>query len=113
MDGPPETPLSREALLGVRGDVAAPAVHGEDLPALAQQRDSAPYRNAGDAVLSGELGFAGQPGVRSESSGSDVGFDVGGDLNGYRRGRVVPYPPGPVLQRHDSHARKPMTYSDA
>jgi hypothetical protein len=58
--------------LGIRRDVAAPAVHGDDLPVLAQQRDSAPYRDAGDAILNGELGFTGQPGVGSESPGIDV-----------------------------------------
>ncbi len=99
--------------LGVWGDVAAPAVHGDDLAALAQQRDSTPYRNACNAVLNGQVGFAGQPGVRSESSGIDVSFNVGGNLDGYRRGRVMPYPPGSVLQRHDTHAREPMTCSDA
>ena len=99
--------------LSVRGDVAAPAVHGDNLPALAQQRDSAPYRDTGNAVLNGQLGFTGQPGVRSESSGIDVSFNVGGNLGGYRRGRVMPDPTGSVLQRHGTHARKPMTCSDA
>jgi hypothetical protein len=74
-------------------------VHGDDLAALAQQRDSAPYRNAGDAVLNGELGFAGQPGVRGEPPGFDVSFDVGGDLDGYRRGRVMPRYPRPRQDR--------------
>src|SRR5271170_199875 len=88
-------------------------MHGDDLPALAQQRDSTPYRDAGDAVLSGELGFTGQPGVRSQPPGIDIRFNVGGNLDGHRRGRVMPYPPGSVLQRHDTHAREPMTCPDA
>ena len=58
-------PRYRRPGRSVRGDVAAPAVHGDDLPALAQQRDSAPYRDAGNAVLNGEWSFTGQPGVRT------------------------------------------------
>jgi hypothetical protein len=97
--------LSLRAGLDFWGDITASSVDSDDLAALAQQGDGAPYRDAGDALLGGEFGFAGQSGVGGEPSGVDVSFEVGGDLDGHWRGRVMPDPAGPVLQRHDDHAR--------
>src|ERR1017187_9203865 len=82
--------------LRARNDVGAPAVHGDDLPAIAELGDCAADGDAGDAVLGSQLGLAGQPGVRREPPGVDVGGDVGGDLDGHGRGGVMPDPVGPV-----------------
>ena len=40
---------------GLRGYVAAPAVHGDDLAAVAQQRDGPAHGDAGHSVLFGQF----------------------------------------------------------
>jgi hypothetical protein len=55
-------------------------VHGDDLAAVAQQRDGPAHGDAGHSVLFGQFCLAGEPGVGREPARVDFGFDVGGDL---------------------------------
>ena len=66
---------------GPQGHVTASAVHGDDLAAVAQQRDGPAHRDPGYPVLFGQFCLAGQPGVGREPARVDVGVDVGGDLD--------------------------------
>src|ERR1039457_3455343 len=62
--------------LRARNDVGAPAVHGDDLPAIAELGDCAADGDAGDAVLGGQPRPAGAPGGRGGAPRGDVGGGV-------------------------------------